>query len=52
MRARRWEGTHDEVLRNTDGPYAQLVHRQLTKAANDVSDAAFDESGKESSKDK
>jgi ABC-type multidrug transport system fused ATPase/permease subunit len=45
-------GTHDELLRNTDGPYAQLVHRQLTKAANDVSDAAFDESGKESSKDK
>ena len=41
-------GTHDELLRNPDGPYARLVHRQLTKAANDVSEAAFNESAEDS----
>jgi ATP-binding cassette subfamily B (MDR/TAP) protein 1 len=41
-------GTHDELLRNADGPYARLVHQQLTKAANDVSEAAFNESAEES----
>ena len=44
--ARRWQimeaGTHDELLRNVDGPYSKLVHRQLSKAANECTDSAFD----------
>ena len=45
-------GTHDELLRNPEGPYAKLVHRQLTKAANDVSEAAFNASDDKKKKDK
>ena len=35
------QGTHEVLLRNTDGPYAQLVHRQITKESNEINaDAA------------
>ena len=31
------QGTHEALLRNNrDGPYAQLVHRQITKEANEI----------------
>ena len=29
-------GTHAELLANTDGPYAKLVHKQIAKESNEI----------------
>eukprot|EP01052_Picozoa_sp_SAG31_P012904 SAG31_NODE_764_length_12262_cov_26.578887_10_plen_304_part_00 len=39
------QGTHNSLLRDAEGPYSQLVHRQLTKQANEINaDAVAEES--------
>ena len=37
------QGTHDSLLRNPEGAYSQLVHRQITKESNEINADAVDE---------